>query len=305
MPFVSISHDGPNGDEGAAMRFARACAALGLALTALVAEPSTQAQAPAAASPGAFVWHDLVTDNPAQSRAFYSALFGWTFAQGEGVDPGYTIIRIGERPIAGIVPHRGAASTGTPSAQWLSYVVVGDVDKAVASFKQAGGRVYRGPLNARKDLRVAAVEDAQGAAIGLTNRGPRTESPAAVAMHDWLWMEYVARDVAPALAFYGDALGFRHEISDQREDFTYYMLSTDRPHAGLFKSVFTRESSAWLPYVRVDDPAAMAQRASALGGTVLLPPMPRVRNNSLAIVLDPLGAPIALQKFPFDRGATP
>jgi predicted enzyme related to lactoylglutathione lyase len=83
------------------------------------------------------------------------------------------------------------------------------------------------------------------------------------------------------------------------------MLSTDRPHAGMFKSVFNRESSAWLPYVRVDDPAAMAQRASALGGTVLLPTTPRVRNGSLAIVLDPLGAAIALQKFPFDRGATP
>ena len=57
----------------------------------------------------------------------------------------------------------------THSPQWLSYVVVADVDGAVAAFRQAGGQVYRGPLNARNDLRVAAVADPQGAPIGLAN----------------------------------------------------------------------------------------------------------------------------------------
>jgi predicted enzyme related to lactoylglutathione lyase len=47
----------------------------------------------------------------------------------------------------------------------------------------------------------------------------------------------------------------------------------------------------------------MAARVTELGGTVLIPPSPRVRNSSLTIVLDPLGAVLALQKYPFAEGA--
>jgi predicted enzyme related to lactoylglutathione lyase len=117
-------------------------------------------------------------------------------------------------------------------------------------------------------------------------------------------MEYVARDPAAALQFYGDVVGFKNEIQEVRQDFTYYVLTTDRPRAGLFRSPWERETSAWLPYVRVADPAAMAARVTELGGSVVLPPRPGVRNGSLAIVLDPTGAPLALQKFPFETGGT-
>jgi predicted enzyme related to lactoylglutathione lyase len=115
----------------------------------------------------------------------------------------------------------------------------------------------------------------------------------------------VARDTAKALEFFGSAIGFRNEVHETRGTFTYHLLSSDRPRAGLFLSPWTRETAAWLPYVRVADPAAAAARVTELGGTVVVPPQPTVRNGSLAIVLDPSGAPLALQRYPFDRGATP
>ena len=248
------------------------------------------------------MWHDLVTPDPALCRAFYGELLGWTFEDGEGVDPGYTIIKQGGQPIGGIV--RRAPRDGEDAvAQWLSYVLVADVDRAAEAFSAAGGRIYRGPLDARKDLRIAVVADAQGAPLGLANRGPRFEAETPPGLHRWLWMEYVARDPDAALKFYGDVIGYRHEVQETRAGFTYYLLSTDRPRAGLFRSLWERETSAWLPYVRVEDPAAMAVRAASLGGSVLLAPGPWVRNGSLAIVLDPAGAAVALQKFPFDGSA--
>jgi uncharacterized protein len=262
-----------------------------------------QAPPAAAAAAGQFVWHDLVTDDPAASRAFYGALLGWTFEAGDGIDPGYTMIKHEGRPVGGIVtrPRDGDAAV----AQWLAYVVVADVDQATTAFRQAGGRIFRGPLNARKDLRVAVVADAQGAPLGLASRGPVLADERPPALHRWLWMEYVARDATAALRFYADAVGFRHEVHEVRQGFTYYLLATDRPQAGLFTSPWDRETSAWLPYVRVADPAAMAARATALGGTVALAPRAEVRNGSLAIVLDPAGAPLALQRYPFDSGVTP
>jgi len=250
---------------------------------------------------GRFVWHDLVTADVAKTRAFYGPLFGWTFEPGAGVDPGYIIIKHQGQQIGGIVPREGHDVV----AQWLSYVVVADVDAAAKSFERGGGRLFRGPLNARKDVRVAVVADAQGAQVGLVSRGPKVRDDGAVpAINRWLWVEYVARDPDAALSFLGDSLGFAHEVGETRDAFTYYLLKTDRPHVGLFRSPWPRDVSAWLPYVRVADPAATAARVVELGGTVVLPPGPRVRNGSLAIVLDPEGAPIALQKYPFDGGAT-
>ena len=272
-----------------------------LATQSLVAD--VIAAAPKAA-PGQFVWHDLVTDTPAAARSFYGSLFGWTFEAGEGIDPGYTIIKHGNLPIGGIVTRR-SGEDASGSAQWLAYVMVSDVDRVAAGFQQAGGRILRGPLNARSDLRVAAVVDPQGAALGLASRGPHFDTTSASGLHEWLWMEYIAQEPNAALKFYDHVLGFRSTISETRESFTYYVLSTTAPRAGLFRSLWHREMSAWLPYVRVEDPTAMAARVTALGGSVVIAPHPRVRNRSLAIVLDPSGAALALQKFPFDRGVTP
>lgn len=268
----------------------------------LLAVTIALAVAPRAASPvtpGTFVWHDLVTDNPTAAKNFYGELFGWTFEPGKGVEPNYTIIRHKGVPIGGIV-----APKERTSPQWLSYVVVANVDRAVDAFKQAGGQVYRGPLNAGNNLRVAAVADAQGAPIGLASRGPVDGlSDALPDVHRWLWMDYVARDDKPALDFYTRLLDYQTQ-TETRENATYYRLANGRPRAGLFKSPWPRAMALWLPYVRVADPEASAKRAVELGGLVVQAPAPKVRNGSLAIVLAPDGAPIALQKYPFDAGVT-
>ena len=283
----------------------RVLVASGLIAVAVANAPGPLAVAqapPKGGAAGRFVWHDLVTSDAAASRAFYGALFGWTFEPGQGIDPGYTIIKHDGRPIGGIVVRQGSDT----SAQWLSYVVVPDVDRSAKAFEQGGGKIFRGPLNARRDLRVAVVADGQGAPLGLASRGPEGPDDGAVpALNRWLWIEYVARDPEAALTFLSDTVGFGHEVSETRNAFTYYLLKTDRPRAGLFRSLWPRDTSAWLPYVRVSDPAATMARVVDLGGAVVLPPASHIRNGSLAIVLDPAGAPLALQKFPFESGVTP
>jgi uncharacterized protein len=251
---------------------------------------------------GEFVWHDLITHDAAASRAFYGSLFGWTFQAGKGVDPNYTIVKHEGFPIGGIVTITNIDTV----PQWLSYVVVSNVDSASAAFTESGGRVYRAPLDVRKDLRVAVVGDAQGAPLGLANRGAETAAAVGIpSINRWLWMEYVALDAPGALDFYSRVVGYTSEVSETREGRSYHLLKTDRPRAGLFASLWKRPASCWLPYVRVEDPVAMAARVTELGGTVVLAPRDDIRNRSLAIVLDPAGAPLALQKFPFDTKARP
>jgi predicted enzyme related to lactoylglutathione lyase len=65
----------------------------------------------------------------------------------------------------------------------------------------------------------------------------------------------------------------------------------------VLQNPFDDVRSIWIPYVRVEDPDAVAERAVALGGKIVIPPRPEVRNGTLAVVLDPSGAPVALQKW--------
>jgi len=55
----------------------------------------------------------------------------------------------------------------------------------------------------------------------------------------------------------------------------------------------------WLPYVLVTNPSALASKVAGLGGKVLLEPRPEFRKGSLAVVADPTGAVVALQKYPY------
>ena len=56
----------------------------------------------------------------------------------------------------------------------------------------------------------------------------------------------------------------------------------------------------WLPYVLVDDPSAVAARVDELGGRVLLGPHEELRGGSVAIITDPSGAALTIQKWPLD-----
>jgi predicted enzyme related to lactoylglutathione lyase len=74
-----------------------------------------------------------------------------------------------------------------------------------------------------------------------------------------------------------------------------------RGGAGLFQlpATVVDVQPNWLPYVLVDNPEALAARVTALGGRILVPAAPERRNNSLVVIADPGGAPLALQKYPF------
>ena len=79
---------------------------------------------------------------------------------------------------------------------------------------------------------------------------------------------------------------------------TYHVFRTRAPAGRPAPGARPEMRPAWLPYVKVGDPAALAARVASLGGQVLFSPRADVRKGTLAIVADPSGAPIALQKWP-------
>jgi len=236
--------------------------------------------------PGKFVWLDLLTDDLAGSRKFYGEMFGWSFASVSGVNS-----------MLEIEPEK----RGDRVSQWLSYVSVADVDDAVALFESNGGELHYGPLDIPGRGRAALVTDAQGGYVALL-RSESGDPPdgAEPGENDFMWVDYVADDTDQAIDFLGTAFGWTSELRFSTDEGDYYVFSQgDEPRAGMFKNPWTQVRPNWLPYVRVADARAAADRATSLGATVVLEPQDDIRNGSVAIVLDPSGAGLVLQKYPF------
>ncbi len=247
---------------------------------------------------GKFVWHDLMTDDVEAARRFYGGLFGWEFNETRGPrGNSYLLAHADGVYFAGMVAFADAAG-GANQSRWLPYVSVDDVDDALTRTTANGGRV----AVAARDVdlgRVAAITDPEGAAIGLARSdiGDPDDKTTAAAAGRIVWNELLADDESAAATFYGEVLGLDSRVIDRRGGRYTLLMHGDRNRAGILPNP-TEWQSDWLTYFAVDDPAAAAARAESLGGKILLSPSPEVREGSLAIVTDPSGAVLALQKFP-------
>jgi predicted enzyme related to lactoylglutathione lyase len=262
--------------------------------------PPTGAAIASGHHPGKFVWQDLVTRDPAAARRFYMALLDWTFQDTTRNGRPYAVAYVGDEPVAGIVARPDP--TDEP-ALWLSYLSVPNVDQAAEQVAAAGGQILYAPRDIADVARVAAVADPQGAALGLVRfrDGDPEDRPSPERGHVF-WMEYMAADAPSALRFYSTLFGYETAVRESKGGLEYHVLRRDgRSRAGLFEIPADADENVdpnWLPYVLVDDPGALAIRADALGGTVLLAPGPAIRGGTLAIVADPTGGTLALQKYP-------
>ena len=90
-------------------------------------------------------------------------------------------------------------------------------------------------------------------------------------------------------------------VSKGEEGASYAVLKHDAARAGVFRLPDSKKDVPpnWLPYVFVTDPAGLAARVPGLGGRVLLAPRSELRKGTLAVVADPTGAVVALQKYPY------
>ena len=246
---------------------------------------------------GKFVWRDLVSEDPEAVKPFYAGLFGWEFEESRALGAPYTLVKSGGQYIAGISRNR-RPRPDQPVSQWLSFMSVADVDRAIVQTKAAGGRVLAGPLDLPNVGRGAVVLDPEGAPVGLLRSkiGDPVDTPAP-ALNRFLWTEHLSRNPQASAEFYA-ALA---DLQVRKMDFSgqpYWVLVRGRERAALLRNPTTVDQPIWLAYVHVADPAASAARAAQLGGRVLLAPRKELRNGSFALIADPTGAVLALQKWP-------
>ncbi len=265
----------------------------GLRLSPVTAQPTSKW------SPGKFIWHDLITHDVPAVKRFYAGLFGWTFEALPGTDR-YTVIHHNGRMMGGIV-FSNRKIDGRPISQWLSLLSVEDVDRAVSLVQRGGGALLGGPRDIDDRGRLAVVKDPQGALFGFVRTTGGDPADREAAPGDWLWNELWCDDQAAAAGFYETVVGYELDTHEKVAGKPYTVFKRDgTPRAGVLVDPFPEVTPLWLPYVRVGDPAAVVAKVAGLGGQVLLKPDPKHRNGTVAIIADPTGAEVAIQKWPID-----
>ena len=238
---------------------------------------------------GKFVWNDLLTDDVEIAREFYGQLFGWTFMQMGR----YTVVQSEGRNIGGMAELK--ADPEQPSAaRWLCTLSVDDVDAAVALVIDEGGTVNEGPLELLNRGRGALVRDPQGAQLVLLHSevgDPEDEEPA---MMSWLWHELWSNNAEASLAFYQKLADYDYE--GEATDYLI-LIREDQWRAGIRFIDDAELEMRWVPVVRVADTEAMAEKAEQLGGEIRVAPRPTASGGSVALVVDPSGAPVIIQSW--------
>lgn len=250
---------------------------------------------------GQFVWYDLITSNVEGAKKFYGGLFGWEF-EAPGKDASeYLIIKADGTPIGGIIYSEKAKKIN--GEQWLSYLSVPDVDRAVSITKKHGGKVLVEAFEFEARGRTSVVADPQGALVVLFKSyggDPPIQALEEKLNHVWIWTELFTNDTEASSAYYEEIAGYSTEQYDSGVNVPYFVFrKAEKGFAGMLTIPWENVKPNWLPYIKVKDPEILVKKVEPLGGMVILAPGKDIRNGSVAIVADPTGAVIALQKYPF------
>lgn len=245
--------------------------------------------------PGAIVWRELATTDLERASAFYAALLGWTWHDGEGPGPVYRHFEVGGVPVAGGHEH---VPPGAPS-HWLHYVSVPDVDAATATATAAGATVRMGPLDIPKVGRAAYLSDPQGATVALF-RDSNGDAPASTPPYPlgaFCWESLLSTDRAGSVAFYAAVAGLG------AADFHGNIVLERGPHDGVADVGPAPHGapSAWVSHVVVGDLDAATARAVELGGEAVTGEIRVPEVGRMTFVRDPTGAVLSLYE-PLPRG---
>jgi uncharacterized protein len=249
---------------------------------------------------GAPCWADLWTSDVEGSRRFYAELFGWEAGEASPEFGGYFMFLRDGAPVVGATGPMGDEPAGNV---WKPYLATDDITRTIKA-AEAEGATVTVPAMPVADLGVQSVLiDPTGATIGVWQPGTFEGFSVLEEQGAPSWFELITRQHAGAVAFYRSVFGWELDTTNDTDEFRYF---TVRNPAGEGEVAGVMDGATFLPpdhvgqwaiYFDVDDAAATAAKAVALGGTVIDEPVD-TPYGVLATIADPAGAQFKLRKAP-------
>lgn len=121
--------------------------------------------------PGSLSWNELMTRDPAGSKEFYPAVFGWRPRDLEYESTTYTLWEVGDRAAGGMLPMEGDAWPADLPSHWMVYFEVTDPDGTAAKAAGLGGAVSVPPTDTIAG-RFSVLSDPYGAFFSVIRSNP-------------------------------------------------------------------------------------------------------------------------------------
>ncbi|MFN8037523.1 MAG: VOC family protein [Acidimicrobiia bacterium] len=245
-------------------------------------------------APGTPSWVQVTVRDVDKAQAFYTALFGWEFADqfDDGGSRVYSLAQRDGQDIAGMGWLSDEMAAGGMPCLWGTFVTVENVDKTAARVAELGGTVMLPPMDVMDAGRMVLFMDPTGAALACWE--PRAHNGADLVNEPgtFCWSELQTRDTKAAESFYTQLFGWTAKTSDAG-GMAYTEFALDgRTLAGMMAMppmVPAAVPPAWLVYFAVDDCDAAIAKVGELGGSVVMPPMD-IPVGRFALVHDDQGA---------------
>jgi predicted enzyme related to lactoylglutathione lyase len=231
-----------------------------------------------------FAWVGLATTDPARAATFYMRLLGWQIAEFTTQLGAAGIFKLAGADVALVYSQTREARAAKIAPHWTAFIAVDDADAGAAEAEHHGASVLRRPFDVAGDGRVATLQDPLGTIVSLWHPGRRAGATLVNAVNAHCLTELVTADLGRARSFYGGLFGWRFD-NESTERITVVGLPGPRIRLRA-PAVGGLAPEGWLPYFMVEQPAAIATKAEALGGTHLREEPAR----DSALVVDPTGA---------------
>jgi predicted enzyme related to lactoylglutathione lyase len=237
---------------------------------------------------GHVVWHDLITPDLAQSKAFYGDVFGWQFKQ---VNDSYLLATSDGQLIAGMAELDNKQN----ASHWLSMLSTDNIAAISEKTVTAGGKVLIASTEIKGRGSIAVLEDPQGAVFSLINT-VNGDPAATYSDNRWIWQEVWTDNPEQSQSFYQSLGNYSVQTKTLGENNYKYLTADNKPAIGFVKKPDTNIGNTWVNYIKVANISDILLKVKAAGGVVLMAPTQQVRNGSVAIIRDPAGAGIVIQE---------
>ena len=270
--------------------------------------------------PGVPCWVDTSQPDPEAAVSFYGPLFGWELedVMPPDSDGKYFMARIRGKDVAAV----GSIPEAAPQqAMWNTYIWVESADDTASKVRDAGGSVVMEPFDVMDAGRMAVFTDPEGAVFCVWQAN-QNKGAQLVNEHGTVnFNDLNTRDPEGAKSFYGSVFGWQtlelpggfemwtlpgygDHLERDNPELRENMAEMDAPKG--FEDVVASlvpigddqpdTPPHWNVTFAVDDADAIAEKATELGGKVLMPPFdaPWVR---MTIIADPQGATFTASKF--------
>lgn len=242
-------------------------------------------------------WVDLQTNDQSAAKDFYAALFGWTYQDNAMPQGGvYAMAMRNGQTVAAIAPMPPGAPPEMPP-MWNTYVAVDDVDATVGKVAPAGGQVMMPAFDIGDSGRMAFVADPSGAPVGLWQAKDHIGATLVNESGTVIWNELLTDKLESALPFYENVLGIGASEMEMAPGEYYTVLKVGGTDVGgAMKLQMPGIPNHWHVYFAVDDPDAIAAKATAAGGQVVAEPFDIPTVGRIAVLCDPQGGTFSVMK---------